>query len=57
MSYIKPNVGSNPDNNKIEIIKNRALLFIKSFWKFSLFYGDCLASLHSRKSSKHRQTS
>ena len=52
MSYTKPNIESNIDNNKIEIIENKALLYLKDFWKFSLFYGDYIASLHSRKSAK-----
>lgn len=53
MSYTKSNIDSTVNNNKIEIVENKALLFLKKFWQFSFFYGDYLGSLHSRKSSKY----
>ena len=57
MNYAKSNIDSSIDNNKIEIIENKALLYLRNFWKFSLFYGDYLANLHSRKNADHRKAS
>ncbi len=53
MNYIKSNIDSTVNDNKIEIVENKALLFLRKFWQFSLFYGDYIGNLHSRKSSKH----
>ena len=53
MGYSKSDFNSTVNNDKIEIVKNKTLLFLKKFWHFSLFYGDYLGSLHSRKNSKY----
>ena len=36
-------------NSQFSTINQKVGLFVKKFWKFSLFYGDYLASLHSKK--------
>ncbi len=33
---------------KIEIEENKIILFCQKFWQFSKFYGNYLASLHSK---------
>ena len=48
MNRIKSRSNTNI-NNKIELAENKVLLWLKEFWQFSLFYGDYLASLHSKK--------
>ena len=48
MNRIKSKSESKIDN-KIELAENQVLLWLKKFWQFSLFYGDYLASLHSKK--------
>ena len=49
MNYNKSNINSNIENNSIEFEENKVMLWIEKFWQFSLFYGDYLASLHSKK--------
>lgn len=34
-------------HSEIEIEQNKILLFLQKFWRFSKFYGEYLASLHS----------
>ncbi len=40
----------NPDlaDKRIEIKENKIIVFLQSFWQFSKFYGNYLASLHSK---------
>ena len=38
----------NPDR-KTEVEENKMVLFLQKFWEFSLFYGEYLGSLHSKK--------
>ncbi len=40
----------NPDlaYEKIEIEENKIIVFLQNFWQFSKFYGQYLASLHSK---------
>ncbi len=40
---------SNTAENKVVYHDNKVLLWFQKFWQFSLFYGDYLASLHSKK--------
>ena len=40
-------------NNRVTI-KSRLQSWATNFWRFSLFYGDYLASLHSKKSQRLR---
>ena len=47
MNNIQSSVDTNITDNKVDIIENKLLLWIKKFWQFSLFYGDYLGSLHS----------
>ena len=38
-------------HKNIEIEQNQILIFLQNFWKFSKFYGEYLASLHSKNKS------
>lgn len=48
MNYLKYKPNENANDN-IELVENQFLLWLKKFWQFSLFYGDYLATLHSKK--------
>jgi hypothetical protein len=49
MSQTKSKINSDINNNQVEFVENKLLLWLNKFWRFSFFYGDYLASLHSRK--------
>lgn len=50
MNYSKYNFELLPTNNRSDKNQSqKAWLWLKKFWQFSLFYGDYLASLHSQK--------
>jgi hypothetical protein len=52
MNYYKTNLELLNDNDREQPILTqyqRAWLWCRKFWQFSLYYGDYLASLHSRK--------
>ena len=52
MNYPEFNLKLLDDNERIALTQSqRAWLCCQKFWQFSLFYGDYLASLHSRKKS------
>ncbi len=49
MNYTKSTkIDSNIKDN-IEFKENKVMLWLNNFWQFSLFYGDYLANLHSKK--------
>ncbi len=47
MSYSENNL--NLTHPKIIIEHNKILMLFQKFWRFSNFYGEYLASLHSQK--------
>jgi hypothetical protein len=50
MNYSKGNFERpNLDNRPVLTQNQKLRLWCQKFWQFSLFYGDYLASLHSRK--------
>jgi len=49
MNRTKLDINSNIENNRIEFEENKFLLWVEKFWRFCLFYGDYLASLHAKK--------
>lgn len=51
MSHTKYHIEANVDS-KIEFKENKVLLWLEKIWQSSLFYGNYIGSLHSRKNSK-----
>lgn len=50
MNYYRTNLESLDNKEKLVLTQyQKAWLWCRKFWQFSLFYGDYLASLHSRK--------
>ncbi|VEP16352.1 conserved hypothetical protein [Hyella patelloides LEGE 07179] len=53
MNYTKSNFQlPNANSDRVLTLEKKVGLWLKKFWQFSLFYGDYLASLHSRKNPK-----
>ena len=51
MNHTKSNFRSNVESSRIEFEENKVIQWLEKFWRFSLFYGDRLASLHAKKGS------
>ncbi len=50
MIYFKSNTKlSNTAENKVVYHDNKVMSWFQKFWQFSLFYGNYLVSLHSKK--------
>lgn len=49
MNYTHSKINLNTEHNQVEFVENKFFLWIAKFWQFSLFYGDYLAKLHSKK--------
>lgn len=50
MNYYRTNIKLLDNQEKPDLTQyQKAWLWCHEFWQFSLFYGDYLASLHSRK--------
>lgn len=54
MNHTKPQITSDIDNEKIELVENKLISWLNNFWQFSLFYGNYLAGLHSQKKNYSR---
>lgn len=50
MNNYQPSLRST--NEQFSNFQQQAALWCRAFWQFSLFYGDYLASLHSRPNKK-----
>ncbi|WP_158260623.1 hypothetical protein [Pleurocapsa sp. CCALA 161] len=52
MNHVNPEITSTIDNNQVELVENKLILGLNKFWRFCLFYGDYLASLHAKQKIK-----